>query len=100
MELLPQEVELCKLHEHVDPATELIPIKPVAHYSMGGIDVDHALEVTGIKGCFAVGECSNAKVHGANRLGGNSLLEITAFGKLAGENAYKHALNTNDIETG
>lgn len=92
MELLPQEVALCKLHEHVDPATELIPIKPVAHYSMGGIDVDYALEITGIKGCFAVGECSNAKVHGANRLGGNSLLEITAFGKFAGENAYKHAV--------
>ena len=92
MELLPQEVALCKLHEHRDPATQLIPIKPVAHYSMGGIDVDYALEVTGIKGCFAVGECSNAKVHGANRLGGNSLLEITAFGKFAGENAYKHAV--------
>ena len=92
MELLPQEVELCKMHEHVDPATDLIPIKPVAHYTMGGIDVDYALEVNGIKGCFAVGECSNAKVHGANRLGGNSLLEITAFGKIAGENAYKHAV--------
>lgn len=92
MELLPQEMELCKIHEHVDPATDLIPIKPVAHYSMGGIDVDYALEVTGIKGCFAVGECSNAKVHGANRLGGNSLLEIIAFGKFAGENAYKHSI--------
>jgi len=92
MELLPQEMELCKMHEHVDPAKELIPIKPVAHYTMGGIDVDYALEVNGIKGCFAVGECSNAKVHGANRLGGNSLLEITAFGKFAGENAYKHAV--------
>jgi len=92
MEILPQEVALCKLHEQVDPARELIPIKPVAHYSMGGIDVDDALEVNGIKGCFAVGECSNAKVHGANRLGGNSLLEITAFGRFAGENAYKHSI--------
>ena len=92
MELLPQEVALCKLHEHIDPAIELIPIKPVAHYSMGGIEVDTALEVKGIKGCFAVGECSNAKVHGANRLGGNSLLEITAFGKFVGENAYKYAI--------
>ena len=91
MELLPQEVALCKLHENVDPATQLIPIKPVAHYSMGGIDVDHTMAVDGIKGCFAVGECSNAKVHGANRLGGNSLLEITAFGKRAGESAYKYA---------
>ncbi len=92
MELLPQEVELCKLHEHVDPVHDLIPIKPVAHYSMGGIDVDDALEVGGIKGCFAVGECANTKVHGANRLGGNSLLEITALGRFAGENAYKHAV--------
>ncbi|MBT8349560.1 MAG: FAD-binding protein, partial [Sulfurovum sp.] len=50
-------------------------------------------EVNGIKGCFAVGECSNAKVHGANRLGGNSLLEITAFGKFAGENAFKHTVD-------
>jgi succinate dehydrogenase / fumarate reductase flavoprotein subunit len=90
MELLPQEVALCKLHEHVDPAKELIPIKPVAHYTMGGIDVNQALEIRGIKGCFAVGECSNAKIHGANRLGGNSLLEITAFGKHAGENAHKY----------
>jgi len=92
MTLLPQEVALCKLHEEVDPATQLIPIKPVAHYTMGGIDVDYAMEVNGIKGCFAVGECANAKVHGANRLGGNSLLEITAFGRFAGENAYKHAV--------
>jgi len=92
MELLPQEVELCRLHEGVDPLTELIPIKPVAHYTMGGIDVDDALEVNGIKGCFAAGECSNAKIHGANRLGGNSLLEITAFGKFAGQNACKHAM--------
>lgn len=99
MELLPQEVELCKLHEHVDPAKALIPIKPVAHYTMGGIDVDYALEVNGIKGCFAVGECSNAKIHGANRLGGNSLLEITAFGKLAGENAYKHAVYASNKPT-
>jgi len=98
MELLPQEIALCKLHEDIDPATELIPIKPVAHYSMGGIDVDYALEVTGIKGCFAVGECSNAKVHGANRLGGNSLLEIIAFGKFAGENAYKHAVYASKKE--
>ncbi len=92
MELLPQEVTLCKLHENVDPAQELIPIKPVAHYTMGGIDVDYALEVIGIKGCFAVGECANAKIHGANRLGGNSLLEITALGRFVGENAYKHAV--------
>ena len=94
MELLPQEVALCKLHENVDPAKALIPIKPVAHYSMGGIDVNSLMEVDGIQGCFAVGECSNAKVHGANRLGGNSLLEITAFGKVAGEQASAYAKKT------
>ncbi len=99
MELLPQEVHLCKLHEGVDPLTELIPIKPVAHYTMGGIDVDHSLEVHGIKGCFAVGECSNAKIHGANRLGGNSLLEIIVFGKIAGENALRFAQTIDDTPT-
>jgi len=98
MELLPQEVHLCKLHEGVDPSTQLIPIKPVAHYSMGGIDVDRSLAVRGIKGCFAVGECSNAKVHGANRLGGNSLLEIISFGKLAGESAYSYAKDIERLE--
>ena len=96
MELLPQEVALCKLHENVDPAKELIPIKPVAHYSMGGIDVDNTMAVDSIQGCFAVGECSNAKVHGANRLGGNSLLEITAFGKRAGGSAFHYASSISD----
>ena len=87
LKLMPQEVHLCKLHENIDPVHELIPIKPVAHYSMGGIDVNEKLEVTGLKNCYAVGECSNAKVHGANRLGGNSLLEIVSLGRLAGKNA-------------
>jgi len=86
LKLMPQEVQLCKLHENIDPAKELIPIKPVAHYSMGGIDVNENLEVTGLKNCYAVGECSNAKVHGANRLGGNSLLEIVSLGRKAGKN--------------
>jgi succinate dehydrogenase / fumarate reductase flavoprotein subunit len=87
LKLMPQEVQLCKLHENVDPVQELVPIKPVAHYSMGGIDVNENLEVTGLKNCYAIGECSNAKVHGANRLGGNSLLEIVSLGRKAGQNA-------------
>jgi succinate dehydrogenase / fumarate reductase flavoprotein subunit len=87
LKLMPQEVRLCKLHENVDPVTQLVPIKPVAHYSMGGIDVNENLEVTGLKNCYAIGECSNAKVHGANRLGGNSLLEIVSLGRQAGRNA-------------
>lgn len=88
--LFAQEYKLCKLHENIDIAKELIPIKPVAHYTMGGIEVDSQLQVSGIKGCFAVGECSNANIHGANRLGGNSLLEIVTMGKIAGENSLKH----------
>ena len=87
LHLMPQEVQLCRLHEGIDPIRELIPIKPVAHYTMGGIDVNENLEVTGLKNCYAVGECSNAKIHGANRLGGNSLLEIVSLGRLAGSNA-------------
>ncbi len=101
MELLPQEIHLCKLHEKINPIEQIIPIKPVAHYTMGGIDVNHSLEVNGLDGLFAVGECSNSKVHGANRLGGNSLLEIISFGRLAGKNAYNYAKNSNtkDIES-
>jgi len=105
LHLMPQEVHLCRLHEGVDPVTELIPIKPVAHYTMGGIDVNENLEVTGLKNCYAVGECSNAKIHGANRLGGNSLLEIISLGRLAGESAcrsgcpHPDTLNRRQLET-
>jgi succinate dehydrogenase / fumarate reductase flavoprotein subunit len=95
LHLMPQEVHLCRLHEGVDPVTELIPIKPVAHYTMGGIDVNEKLEVTGLKNCYAVGECSNAKIHGANRLGGNSLLEIISLGRRVGGDCH-HTNKTND----
>ena len=100
MELLPQEVRLCRLHEGVDPLSELIPIKPVAHYAMGGIAVDRSLKAKGLEACFAAGECSNANIHGANRLGGNSLLEIIVFGKEAGENAASFAQGIDDLPAG
>ena len=87
---LPQERKLAKLYENVDPVHELIPIRPVAHYTMGGIEVDHKSQTT-LEGLFACGECANHRVHGANRLGGNSLLEIVVFGKEAGANAGKYA---------
>jgi succinate dehydrogenase / fumarate reductase flavoprotein subunit len=88
---LPQERKLAKLYENVDPVHDLIPIRPVAHYTMGGIEVDDNSQTT-IEGLFAVGECANHRVHGANRLGGNSLLEIVVFGKQAGEGAASFAL--------
>ncbi len=89
-EELPQERKLVKLYEDIDPVKELIPIKPVAHYTMGGIAVDNNSQ-TDVKGLFGVGECANHNVHGANRLGGNSLLELIVFGKQAGENASRYA---------
>lgn len=89
-EELPQERKLAILYEGIDPVHELIPVRPVAHYTMGGIEVDASSE-TVIEGLYAAGECANHNVHGANRLGGNSLLELIVFGKQAGENAARRA---------
>ena len=96
-EELPQERKLAKLYENIDPLYDLIPIKPVAHYTMGGIEVDEN-SCTIVKGLYAVGECANHRVHGANRLGGNSLLELIVFGKQAGENSAKYAQNIDKIQ--
>ena len=93
---LPQERKLAKLYENIDPVHELIPIRPVAHYTMGGIEVDHKSQ-TSLQGLFACGESANHKVHGANRLGGNSLLEIVVFGKEAGTHAAAFAKAKSDI---
>jgi len=95
---LPQERKLAKLYENIDPVHQLIPIKPVAHYTMGGIAVDNKSQ-TNINGLFACGECANHRVHGANRLGGNSLLEIVVFGKEAGINAAKYITNKTDSKS-
>jgi len=83
---LPQIRELAIYFEGVDPIEEPIPIRPTAHYSMGGIDVNTDCE-TAVKGVYAVGESACISVHGANRLGGNSLLDILVFGKIAGKKA-------------
>ncbi len=109
-EELPQERKLARLYENVDPVNEVIPIKPAAHYTMGGIEVDENSQ-TSIKGLFAAGECANHRVHGANRLGGNSLLELIVFGGEAGKNAAEFVKNATfknptdipkieDIQTG
>lgn len=83
---LPQERKLAEIYEGIDPVHDLIPIKPAAHYSMGGIEVD-GLCMSHVNGLFAVGECANHRTHGANRLGGNSLLELVVFGRECGKNA-------------
>lgn len=74
----------------VDPVKEVIPIRPAAHYSMGGIKANIRAE-TPIAGLYAAGECSCISVHGANRLGTNSTADCLVFGAVAGEEAAKHA---------
>jgi len=78
----------------VDPVKELIPIRPAAHYSMGGIRANVKTE-TPIAGLYAAGECSCISLHGANRLGTNSTADCLVFGAVAGEEAAKHATSTS-----
>jgi succinate dehydrogenase / fumarate reductase, flavoprotein subunit len=79
----------------VDIAREPMEVAPTAHYSMGGVRVEPATHATGVPGLFAAGEVA-AGVHGANRLGGNSLAEILVFGKRAGAAAAEAALGAAD----
>ncbi len=92
-ERLPQIRELAINFAGIDPVREPIPIRPGAHYSMGGImtTVDGETPVTGL---FAAGECACVSVHGANRLGGNSLLETIVFGRRAGRKAGEFAISS------
>jgi succinate dehydrogenase / fumarate reductase flavoprotein subunit len=89
-ERLPQIRQLCIKFEDIDPVEEPIPVKPTAHYSMGGIHTDDCGR-TPIQGIYAAGECGCISVHGANRLGGNSLLDILVFGRRAGRDALQYA---------
>lgn len=89
-ERLPFICELAKAYVGVDPVKEPIPVRPTAHYTMGGIETDQNCE-SRVKGLFAVGECSSVGLHGANRLGSNSLAELVVFGRLAGEQAMERA---------
>ncbi len=83
---LPAFMRAASIKKGVDVTRELVEIAPAAHYTMGGIVVN-AQGQTGIKGLYACGECACSGVHGANRLGGNSLLEAVAFGRLIGTRA-------------
>jgi len=89
-ERLPFICELAKAYVNVDPAKEPIPVRPAVHYTMGGIMTDAQCE-TSIKGLYAAGECASVGLHGANRLGSNSLTELLVFGRLAGEQAALNA---------
>ncbi|MDQ6735485.1 MAG: FAD-binding protein [Nitrospirota bacterium] len=89
MERLPQIRELAIEFAGVDPIESPIPVRPGAHYQMGGVRTDQWGE-TEIPGLYAAGECACVSVHGANRLGGNSLLETIVFGRRAGQRAGEH----------
>lgn len=94
-EKMPQELKLIKDLLNLDVQKDLIPITPASHYTMGGILTNVSCE-TSCENIFACGEIAQNNIHGANRLGGNSLLEIITFGKIAGQNAAKRS---NEIAT-
>ena len=87
---LPFVRELCLKYERIDPVTDLIPVRPVVHYMMGGVhtDIDGATPVSGL---YAAGETACVSINGANRLGSNSLPECLVFGARAGRAAAEYA---------
>jgi succinate dehydrogenase / fumarate reductase flavoprotein subunit len=97
LERLPQIHELAQDIAGVDAIDEPIPIRPGMHYFMGGIKTDvHGASI--LPGLFAAGECACVTVHGANRLGGNSLLETIVFGRRSGAGAAEYADNLAPVE--
>jgi succinate dehydrogenase / fumarate reductase flavoprotein subunit len=90
LERLPQIRELAVEFAGVDPIESPIPVRPGAHYQMGGVKTNQWGE-TELPGLYAAGECACVSVHGANRLGGNSLLETVVFGRRAGKRAAEYA---------
>ena len=94
-EKLPDITEFARTYLGVEPYTEPVPVLPTAHYAMGGIPTNVHAEVLRnntdvVKGLYAAGECACVSVHGSNRLGTNSLLDINVFGKRAGKRAVEY----------
>jgi succinate dehydrogenase / fumarate reductase flavoprotein subunit len=88
--------ELSMVFVGVDPINEPIPVRPGAHYHMGGIDTD-VWGKTELEGLYAAGECACVSVHGANRLGGNALMETITYGKRSGRHAAEWALANTTV---
>ena len=89
--------ELAMVFAGVDPIHEPIPVRPGAHYHMGGVDTD-VWGRTSLEALYAAGECACVSVHGANRLGGNALMETITYGKRAGAHAAEWALTHTTVE--
>ncbi|OGS56375.1 MAG: fumarate reductase (quinol) flavoprotein subunit [Euryarchaeota archaeon RBG_19FT_COMBO_56_21] len=99
LERLPGIRDLAINFVGVDPIDNPVPVQPGQHYTMGGIDTD-VTGATKFKGLYAAGECACVSVHGANRLGGNSLLDTVVFGKFAGKAAADYVLAKKDQKQG
>ena len=100
---LPDITEFARTYLGVDPVVEPVPVMPTAHYAMGGIPTNVKAEVlsdndTVVPGLYAAGECACVSVHGSNRLGTNSLLDINVFGKRAGNNAVEYARKASFVD--
>ncbi|MEY3933791.1 MAG: hypothetical protein RLZZ606_390, partial [Actinomycetota bacterium] len=100
---LPDITEFARTYLGVEPYTEPVPVFPTAHYAMGGIPTNIKAEVlrdndTVVPGLYAAGECACVSVHGANRLGTNSLLDINVFGKRAGIYAVEYAKDAKFVD--
>ena len=91
IERLPGSRELAMTFAGIDPIYEPVPVRPGAHYHMGGVETGND-GATELEGLYAAGECACVSVHGANRLGGNSLMETITFGRRAGQAAAEYAL--------
>lgn len=100
---LPDIIDFCRTYMDVDPVSEPMPVQPTAHYAMGGIPTNMHAEVvidednTVMPGLYAAGECACVSVHGANRLGTNSLLDIVVFGKESGSRAAQFAQGSDFV---
>ncbi len=96
---LPFVRELCLKYENIDPIREMIPVRPVVHYMMGGIHTD-ITGATPMKGLYAAGEAACVSINGANRLGSNSLTELLVFGARAGKNAVEFVATDSGNKSG
>ena len=96
---IPFVRELCQKYQNIDPVKEMIPVRPVIHYIMGGVhtDIDGA---TPLAGLYAAGEVACVSINGANRLGSNSLTELLVFGARAGRAAAEYASSQTDPNSG
>jgi succinate dehydrogenase / fumarate reductase flavoprotein subunit len=101
---LPDITDFVRTYQGLEPKTDLIPIQPTAHYAMGGIPTNVHGEVvvdaenTVYPGLYAAGECACVSVHGANRLGTNSLLDIVVFGRRGGKSMADYVQKTDFVE--